>query len=312
MNDPIVTIVIPVHRRLDYLREALSSALAQTFGDFEIIVTDDGPSPEIAQLVVTFDDPRIRYRHNGRNLGIALNHLAAFQEARGRYIANLHDDDIWEPSFLATLVPPLEADPTLTVAFCEHDLIDASGRVRAEATASNSRIYRRSDLAPGRHQPFAEMAVVYEAIPMSMASVFRKSILDRAPYPSGIGGCYDHWLSYLATRDNRAVFYVPQHLTRYRVHARSGTFQRGWRNLSNAIFVRGRFLKDPALAPYFREIANSQGVCYGKLALCLIDLKAYRRAWIVEKRAFSLLQHPKNVAGLLKNSLFHFLSSFWK
>jgi glycosyltransferase involved in cell wall biosynthesis len=312
MNDPVVTIVIPVHHRIDYLGEALSSALAQTFGDFEVIVSDDGPSPEVARFVATFDDPRIRYRHNGRNLGIALNHLAAFREARGQYIANLHDDDIWDPSFLAKLVPPLEADPTIAVAFCEHDLIDAAGQVLAEATERNARTYRRRELAPGRHQPFTEMAVVYEAIPMAMAAVFRKSILNHALYPAGIGGCYDHWLSYLATRDNRAVFYIPQHLTRYRVHARSGSFQRGWRNLRNAIFVRGRFLNDPALASYFPEIANSQGVCYGKLALIFIDQKAYHRAWIVEKKAFALLQHPKNIVGLLKNSLVRFLSGFWK
>jgi glycosyltransferase involved in cell wall biosynthesis len=312
MNDPTVTIVIPVYRRLRYLEEALTSALSQTFCDFEIIVSDDGPSDEIARFVASFDDPRIRYRHNGRNLGIALNHYAAFREAKGRYLANLDDDDTWEPTFLAELVPPLESDPSVTVAFCDHYLIDAKGQTIQGRTEFNTRTYRRHDLAPGRHQPFVEMAIVNESIPMAMAAVFRKSILDDAPYPPGIGGCYDHWLSYLATRKGGAISYVPRRLTRYRIHPGSGTAWRGFHNLRNAIYVRSLFLKDPDLAPYHKIIVNSQGVYYGKMALRFLDQKSFRRAWLAEKRAFCLLNRPKNMLGLLKNSLLHLLAALRK
>jgi glycosyltransferase involved in cell wall biosynthesis len=301
MNPPPVTIIVPAFRRLNFLSEALASALNQTFCDFEVIVTDDSDSPEIAQIAASFSDPRIRYRSNPRPLGIAMNHYAAFLEARGNCLASLHDDDVWEPHFLSELIPPLQSDASLAVAFCDHHLIDEQGRFLPEWTRRNSRIYRRNTLAAGRHQPFLEMAVIHESIPMAMGAVFRKSILDRADYPPRIGGSYDHWLAYLAAREGLAAFYVPKRLTRYRLHPGSGTVQRGIKNFRDTIYVGSRFLRIPALAPWHAGLSNSLGVSYGKLAIRFLEEKQYRRAWIVGKQALYLMNRPKSYLGLLKN-----------
>src|SRR5476651_2791644 len=104
MKEPTVTIVVPAYRRLPYLQEALLSALRQTYRDFELIVSDDSSSDEIASYVASLGDSRIRYRRNPKNFGIAMNNYAAFSEAKGKYIASLHDDDAWEPGFLDALV----------------------------------------------------------------------------------------------------------------------------------------------------------------------------------------------------------------
>jgi glycosyltransferase involved in cell wall biosynthesis len=308
MTEPLVTIVVPAFRRVQYLPEALRSALAQTWRNFEIIVSDDGPTPEIERITKACEDPRLRYRHNGGNLGIAMNHYAAFCEARGLYIANLHDDDLLEPDFLSELVPALEADPEINVAFCDHHLIDEQGRFLNRLTNLNSRRYRRATLAPGRHQPFLEMAAAYETIPMAMGAVFRKSMLKGAPFPPQIGGCYDHWLAYLAVRNGEAIFYSPKRLTRYRIHAGSGSSTRGVQNLRNAIYVRSRFLEDPALTSSGKKyLRNALAVHYGKMALQLWQNDHRRRAWIVGKRAFSLMNRPKTVFGLIKNTAFRLL-----
>ena len=307
MIDPPVTIVMSVCRRAAYFGDALASALAQTRTDFEILVSDDGPTPEAARLVASLGDPRIRYRQNPRNLGLAMNHYHAFLDARGRFIANLDDDDLWEPTFLAELLPPLEADPEISLAFCDHHLIDAEGRLLRADTEKNSRRYRRTTLRAGRHQPFLEMATVRETIPAAMGSIFRKSILDGAEFPKQVGGCYDHWLAYLATRDGQAVYYHPGRLTRYRVHGGSGSTTRGILNLRNTIYVRDRFARDPRFAPWRRQLRNNLGVCYGKLALLLLERGQRRRAWPVERYAFSLMSRPKTILGLLKNTVLHFI-----
>jgi glycosyltransferase involved in cell wall biosynthesis len=312
MNTLPVTVVVPAFRRVNFLSEALTSALRQTFHEFELIVTDDSDSPEIAQIVASLADPRIRYRSNPRPLGIAMNHYAAFLEARGACLASLHDDDVWEPSFLSELVPPLESDASVTVAFCDHHLIDEHGHLLPEQTRQNSRTYQRHTLAPGRHQPFLEMAVVRQTIPMAMASVFRKSILNQADYPPRIGGSYDHWLAYLAARDGLAAYYVPQRLTRYRVHVGSGSVQRGIKNFQDTIYVRSRFLHVAALAPWRKRISNDLGVCYGKLALLFLGQKRFRRAWIMGKRAFILMNRPKNFIGLIKNTVLGLCRGIWQ
>src|SRR5258706_7834487 len=168
MKAPLVTIVVPAYQRLPYLREALASALRQTLGDFELIVSDDGASDEIAGYVSSLGDARVRYRRNERNLGIAMNNRAAFSEARGKYIASLHDDDAWEAGFLEALVSPLEADGEIAVAFCDHEVMDGQGRLVPGAADRNSRFFKRSRLPPGRHQPFTKPALVDVLLPMVM------------------------------------------------------------------------------------------------------------------------------------------------
>jgi len=303
MKDPTVTIIVPAYRRLHYLREAVASALGQTYQDFEIVLSDDSASDEIAEYVMSLRDARVRYRRNPTNLGIALNNLAAIADAKGKYIASLHDDDIWEPEFLARLVPPLESDSEVSVAFCDHNLIDEQGEFLPGRTEDCSRLFGRDVLKPGRHQPFIRSAVVDMTIPMAMAAVFRKSILKNTELPRRIGGSYDYWFAYLAVKDGQACFYVPQRLTRYRVHANSGSNTRGVRNLRDAIYVRRKMFAAPVVAPYRRSLENELGVLYGKMALHFLSRRSFRRGRIFLGRAFSLLNRPKNMAALATNTI---------
>ena len=303
MKSPTVTVVVPAYQRLRYLQEALRSAIGQTYADFELIVSDDGASDEIADYIASLGDPRLRYRRNQHNLGIAMNNLAAFSEARGKYIASLHDDDIWEPGFLEALVPPLEADDEISVAFCDHHVIDGEGRVLPEVEDWIMRTFRRDVLVPGRHQPFLKPAVVNLSIPMVMGAVFRKSILQDAEYPKRIGGSYDLWLAYLAVKNGQACYYVPRSLTRYRDHDESGTSQRGIRNFQNAIYVRRRFFRDARLAPWRAEISHQLGMFYGKMALYYLSRRSWRRGGILLRKAFSLMNRPKNKLALVINAV---------
>ena len=90
----------------------LKSVEAQTFQDYEIIVADDsGTGAALAQRALrrttrAFATARIRHR-----CGVALSLRAALAEARGKYIAILNDDDLWEPDFLARLVPAARSGP---------------------------------------------------------------------------------------------------------------------------------------------------------------------------------------------------------
>ena len=76
--------------------------LGQDFGDFELLIGDE--TGAAAVLVDELGDPRVRYRHNPERLGFSQNHVALLDRARGRYMAVLHDDDRWDPAFLARLV----------------------------------------------------------------------------------------------------------------------------------------------------------------------------------------------------------------
>lgn len=88
-SSPAVSIITPAYKRIDYLAEAIESALSQTFLDFELIVCDDSAEPKIEALCRSYRDPRINYRANEQRLGIAMNNFSGFQSARSDLLTKL-------------------------------------------------------------------------------------------------------------------------------------------------------------------------------------------------------------------------------
>lgn len=221
-QEPLVSVIVPTRNRPGYLREALASAMAQTYSNFEILVRDNASDPATAEVVKEFSDPRIQYVRHDFNIGPTRNVIEACRAAAGKYVTTLHDDDVWEPTFLEKMIPPLEADPELAIGFCDHWIINADGTINASLTRRNTRQWKRHSLAPGKHQPIHALAVVHKTIPLSMAAVMRRDVIDWDDVPD-LPSCYDIWLMYLVSRDGQAAFYVPERLTRYRVHNGSET-----------------------------------------------------------------------------------------
>lgn len=254
VSPPLVSVVVPTFNRTRFLGDALASALQQTYPAIEILVADDASTEDVHGAVVSrFSDPRIKYERNPRNLGMGLNCWTALARASGKYVATLHDDDMWEPDFLATLVPALERDDSLSVAFCNHHVVNEAGAFDVAAADENTRRWRRDRLQAGTLRPFTEAAIVWQAVPAAMAALFRKSAIDWADFPAEVGTYYDIWLAYQAARTGAGAHYEPRRLTRYRVHGQSET--RSWgsdagrlKAMRQAEFVFRRYLEDPGLA----------------------------------------------------------------
>jgi glycosyltransferase involved in cell wall biosynthesis len=261
---PLVTVILPTFERPAYVASALESALAQTYTNIEIIVSDNGPSEEIARLVTSVGDARVRYRHNGGNIGAMKNALAAYREARGTYVATLHDDDVWEPTFLERLVPPLEGDADLTLAFSDHSIISEDGTIDRAASDANTRRWGRDRLSEGIHRPFHRLALVHRAVPLG-SSLLRFSAIAWDDFRDEVGPAYDLWISYLASRQGRGAYYTRERLTRYRVHG--GNLSAQDRYLRAKLFCYDVFLEDhrirsihPALRRERASIQTSTGI----------------------------------------------------
>src|SRR5262249_23568262 len=103
---PFITVAIPTYRRLSMLRRAVESVFAQTFTDWEVVVSDDeSPSGETWSFLEALarSDLRVRPIKNRGPHGACFNHNAALKEARGEWIKMLHDDDILKPNCLEVL-----------------------------------------------------------------------------------------------------------------------------------------------------------------------------------------------------------------
>src|SRR5262245_45979639 len=105
---------MPVRDAAPYIRESIESVLAQTRGDWELLVVDDGSRDGSAAIAEAFarDDARIRVLGDGGpSRGASWARNAAIREARGEYVAFLDADDVWLPGKLAAHVPLLDERP---------------------------------------------------------------------------------------------------------------------------------------------------------------------------------------------------------
>ncbi len=135
-----VTIGIPTYNRADlYLRQALESALDQTYPHVEIVVSDNGSTDGTQAYVSGLKDPRIRYFRHDEVLTPNGNFNFCLQEARGDYFLLLHDDDAIDPDFIECCMQVAHAFPTIGVVRTGARIIDASGEVLRHAPAGPSR-----------------------------------------------------------------------------------------------------------------------------------------------------------------------------
>jgi len=86
MTRPRVSIITSTYNRANLLAQAIRSALAQTFSNFEMVIVDDGSQDNSRRVVEGFGDPRIRYVYQP-NAGLAAGRNTAIRHARGEYIA---------------------------------------------------------------------------------------------------------------------------------------------------------------------------------------------------------------------------------
>jgi glycosyltransferase involved in cell wall biosynthesis len=106
---PAVTIILPTFNRAATLKRSIDSVLSQTFGDFELIIVDDGSTDETSEVLEAFrNHPRIRLVSQSRQ-GVAKARNVGIALARGRYIAFQDSDDEWLPHKLERSIKTLEA-----------------------------------------------------------------------------------------------------------------------------------------------------------------------------------------------------------
>ena len=127
---PRVSVVIPAFQSAGRIGRTLARLREQTFGDFEVIVVNDGSTDATSRIVgqAMVDDPRIRLIEQS-NGGIAVARFRALDAAHGDVIAFLDDDDLWHRDKLALQLARLDATPGAAVVSCLSALVDIDGRL---------------------------------------------------------------------------------------------------------------------------------------------------------------------------------------
>ncbi len=123
---PKVSVVVPVYNTRATVGATLESLRAQTFGDFEVIVVNDGSTDDSMEVCRAFEDARVRIVEQ-ENRGLAGARNTGLREARGELVGFLDSDDHWLPEKLERHVAQFEADPDLGLAYSHSVMMDDDG-----------------------------------------------------------------------------------------------------------------------------------------------------------------------------------------
>ncbi len=141
-SGPAISVLFSAYNDEKFIHEGLEAILAQTFGDFELLVLDDCSTDRTGEIAQSYADPRIVYVRHEKNMGLPLSLNRGFQLARGQYFARMDADDICVPDRFARQYALMEENREITVCGGWMDLFGASDR-RVEYPADHARLKSR-------------------------------------------------------------------------------------------------------------------------------------------------------------------------
>jgi glycosyltransferase involved in cell wall biosynthesis len=157
-REPLVTVLMSAYNDVRFLPESVESILAQTFGDFELLIIDDGSADGTRGYLDSLRDPRVRVLGNATNLGLTRSLNRGLDAAAGRFVARMDADDVALPERLARQVAFLRSNADVGVVGSSRVLIDERGRFVAHAPAAEDDLRIRWKCLLGN--PFAHPTVM--------------------------------------------------------------------------------------------------------------------------------------------------------
>jgi glycosyltransferase involved in cell wall biosynthesis len=288
MAKPIVSVLIPSYNHAPFLAAALASVQAQTLGDWEVQLLDDGSSDDSVQVAerAAAADPRIRVGRNDHNLGTYGTQERARGLARGKYIAILNSDDVWDPGKLEAQVEVMERDPEASFVFNLGWKIDEHGTVDEEEDVhANWPMEASPDLLP---------YLLYENRVLASSVLFRADGLkfDESLRYSG------DWAALLRMAVRGRPRCVPERLSYWRMHSHN-TFRRSVGQVAEEVRVR-RAIWDAQglwLASSSPRKAVLQGLGRNMLNLAALELLCRQRPSAVRHAAMALRLLDRKAIG---------------
>jgi len=215
---PVVSIGLAVFNGENYLEQALDSILAQTYSDFELILSDNASTDRTADICKKYAalDSRVRYHRNEVNIGGSRNMMLTTTMARGRYFHLAAHDDLIAPTFLEECVRVLDDRLDVVLSFTGTVELDDSGTQISSGCSHRGTARRPSDR-------FRELAFRNHDALM-LFGVIRTDVIRSVPPMANFTESDKVYLCSLAMR---GPFYcVPEPLFIKRFHAKNENLDR--------------------------------------------------------------------------------------
>ena len=286
---PLVSILIPTHNRPDYSEEALRSALAQTWPNVEVVISDNSDDERTRERFAPYLEahPNIRYLRSP-GLDPIDNFNNCFHAAQGEFVSYLMDDDLFHPTKIERMMGAMLGNPAVGLVTSFRQLIDAEGRPIAQLPGTE-RLFETDTLIGGASLGVMMLTNGNNLVGEPTTAIFRRSVIG-ARFGIFLDRQYvtlsdvATWLQALSSSD---CIYLPEALSYFRIHGGQDQ-QRGnviriqanveWLQLLCDAMTHGKFVG---------TIGSARDLLVGKLTTLLVYLSSVRddveRAYDLEK-----------------------------
>lgn len=130
-DNALVSIIMPAYNAAQYITEAIASVKAQTYQNWELLITEDCSTDGTRQILdgVSANDVRIKVFYNDQNSGAATSRNRSLANAKGRYIAFLDADDLWLPDKLEKQLAFMQSND-IAMCYTSYETVEADGKYR--------------------------------------------------------------------------------------------------------------------------------------------------------------------------------------
>ncbi len=223
-NSPKISIVMLVYNTELYIKKAIDSVLAQTETDWELVLVDDESTDRSEEIILSYNDPRIRYHRLAHTGKVSANRNTGMRLGRGKYLACLDADDMFYPDTLAKLAGYLDThQDCLTVyGFPKHI------NVRDEEIGQDRFLIPKND---GTYDLPIGYAHTWEKILFADISVYLSGMIFRREVLDQVGGINEdnyaaddyEFFCRMFLKNPQSIHCIPEYVYQYRIHGSSIT-----------------------------------------------------------------------------------------
>jgi len=224
---PKVSVIVPNYNHAPYLEKRFDTIFGQTYQDFEVIILDDCSTDNSREVLEKYrNHPKVsQFVYNEKNSGSTFKQWnKGVALAKGEYIWIAESDDEAELEFLQTLVPKLDENANVGIAFCQSLRIDEQSCIIDSMAGviwgGQSRKYDKSFLMSGSDE-CADLMFLTNTIPNASGVLFRKMTFNLS------GGACEYmrlcgdWLTWVQILLNSDLYFLSKPLNRFRMHKKT-------------------------------------------------------------------------------------------
>lgn len=225
-NHPLVSIIMPLYNGEQFLEAAVQSVLAQSYGNWELLIVDDGSKDggfALAKKIAETDSRIYVFQHEkGANRGVSATRNLAISKSKGEYLALLDCDDVWLDNKLEKQVPILRQYPEVGLVYSQAQVIDEEGTIIDEKHSEAERLNRKpvfgAGLAHKASNDLKLLLAIYFRVPASSA-LMRKSFVNMlANFKEELKYQVEDAFLFFRLLDKHSIYFIPETLIHYRVH----------------------------------------------------------------------------------------------